>query len=56
MFTDQHGRVIRPYRPPKPAGRPLPKAARSHSITTDPYQHPLGEQLDSWAVHFQVAS
>ncbi len=55
VFTDQQGRVIRPYKPPKPPGDPPGKAAQKHGLDPDPYQHPLGEELDTWAVYFQPA-
>ena len=44
-FTDSRGRVIDPVVPPRrPTGSP-PRPAR-------PYEHPLGERLDHWAVVF----
>ena len=44
-FTDRHGRTINPTAQPRPPSGPLP--------TPDPaYQHPLGERLDRWAIHF----
>ena len=44
-FNDRHGRIIDPAaHPAKPTGPP-PQPAR-------PYDHPLGERLDHWAVIF----
>ena len=44
-FTDSHGRVLDPAaHPTKPTGPPPPPHR--------PYQHPLGERLDRWAVIF----
>ena len=44
-FTDRHGRIIDPAtHPTKPTGLP-PRPDQ-------PYEHPLGERLDHWAVIF----
>ena len=45
-FTDAHGNVIDPAtRPIKPTGPP-PR------VPTKPYEHPLGERLQRWAILF----
>ena len=45
-FTDAHGRVI------DPAARPAPSPPAHHQHHGDPYEHPLGERLQRWALLF----
>ncbi|MEJ7720699.1 MAG: hypothetical protein WKF58_09730 [Ilumatobacteraceae bacterium] len=45
VFTDARGRSIEPGATPIAPGGPPP-------TPTGTWQHPLGERLDHWAVHF----
>ncbi|MDQ3310571.1 MAG: hypothetical protein M3517_00425, partial [Actinomycetota bacterium] len=45
IFTDARGRSIEPGAAPTTPGGPPP-------TPTGTWQHPLGERLDHWAVHF----
>ena len=48
VFTDARGRCIEPGATPLAPGGPPPQP-------TGTWQHPLGERLDHWAVHFNPA-
>lgn len=51
-FTDRHGRNIPSARGPSPPTETPTAEARRHGINTPEWQHPLGEHLDNWSIHF----